>query len=196
MNSRKIFFIILIFGITLRLSAQGYLVYNNTEVKDKEKETKAKVESTKPSETGYSWKFLSATPSVIDKSMVEKSGEHDFGQRVAWLKSLINKYYVTKEDVIPGDPMMRTIVLKPNVYYTIRKIEKHLKKEVKNGDISTEEASSEMEHILEVALSVIDTEEVGSFEIALRKNKRNTEKLISLFQQVKLQNIYRTSKSL
>ncbi|MDR1368919.1 MAG: hypothetical protein LBJ72_02155 [Dysgonamonadaceae bacterium] len=173
MSSKKIFFVILLFSIVTKLSAQEYLAYNNSANKE------AKV-----------WEFLSAIPSVIDKSIVEKSGKHDFGQRVACLKTLMEKYYITKEDVIPGDPMMRTIVLKPNVYYTVRKIEKYLKKEVKKGDMTAKEASSEMEHVLEVALSVIDTEETDSFETTLNKNKKNVEDQISLFQQVTLQNIY------
>lgn len=179
------------FGIVTQLSAQGYLAYNNTVIKDEVKTNTVRTEKAKPIENEYTWEFLSAIPSVIDESVADKSGKHDFGKRVACLKTLIEKYYITKEDVIPGDPMMRTIVLKPNVYYTVRKIEKYLKKEVKKGDITTEDASSEMEHILEVALSVIDSEGARSFEIALNKNRKNIEGQISLFQRVKLQSIYR-----
>lgn len=187
MNSIKILFITLLFSTLGRVSAQEYLAFNNPENNDEAMGIKTKVEK----ENAYIWEFLSAIPSVLDENTVEKSGKHDFGQRIACLKTLMNKYYITKEDAIPGDPMMRTIVLKPNVYYTVRNIEKHLKKEVKKGDITTEKASTELEHILEVALSVIDTEEIGSFEIALSKNKQNIEDQISLFRQVKLQNIYR-----
>lgn len=193
MDLRKIFFIVLLFGIVFQLSAQEYLAYNNPENNDVSNTIKSKTEIVKPNENEYKWELLSAIPSVIDESIATKSGNHDFGKRIACLKTLMEKYYITKESVIPGDPMMRTIVLKPNVYYTVRKIEKYLKKEVGNGNITTQEASSEMEHILEVALSVIDTEDIGSFEIALNKNKRNIEDQISLFQQVKLQNIYSTN---
>lgn len=193
MNSRKILFIILLLGTIIPLSAQEYLAYNNIGSKDEVeiKTIKIKAENVKPAENEYIWEFLSAIPSVINKSVVEKSDKHEFGQRVACLKTLMENHYITKEDVIPGDPMMRTIVLKPNVYYTVRKIEKYLKKEVRNGDITAKEASSEMEHVLKVALCVIDEEEMSSFEIALNKNKKNIADQISLFHQVKLQNIYR-----
>lgn len=189
MNLKKILFIVLLFGTRVPLSAQEFYAYNNMNNKDEVKKIKVRAENRKMFENKYTWEFLSAIPS-IDENIIKKSGKHDLGQRVACLKNLMENHYITKEDVIPGDPMMRTIVLKPNVYYTVRKIEKYLKREVKNGDIRLEEASSQMEHILEVALSVIDNKE-ESFEIALNKNKKNMENLITLFQQVKLQHIYK-----
>lgn len=191
MKSIKILFISLFLGITSQLPAQEYLAYNNSEMKNELKTSYKESKDSKPAENKYTWELLSAIPPVINENEADKSGNHDFGKRIAGLKTLMDKYYITKEDVIPGDPMMRTIVLNPNIYYTVRKIEKYLKKEVRNGGITTEDASLEMEHVLKVSLSVINSEEVTSFEAALNKNKKSIEAQIELFQQVKLQNIYR-----
>jgi hypothetical protein len=171
MDAKRIFFTVLLFGVANGAFAQGYLAYNG-------------------SGSGDTWAFLCAIPARIDESVAGKSAGHDLGRRVACLKALVEKYYVTKEDVIPGDPMMRTIVLKPHVYYAVHGIERYLKKEVKNGRRAAGEASREMEHVLEVALSVIDTEETGSFEAALGKSRGGMEDRILLFGQVALQSIY------
>jgi len=165
MKSLSITFLLLVLGSTLNVSAETSLTNNNAETEV----------------AHYEWEFLSAVPTQIYK----------IEERVAQLKDLMTKYYITKEDVIPGDPMMRTIVLKPKVYYSVNSIEKHLKRKIKKGAITKEQASLKLTHILEVALSIaMDSgEESQSFEIALKDAKR-IEDQISLFNKVKLQNIY------
>lgn len=192
MKSIRLAFSFFMFVLTTGLSAQTLLAYNATINNKKETKEITKENSVVSfkEDKKYKWEFLSAIPHNFGNNTIENSGKHDFGQKIACLKVLIDKYYITKEDVIPGDPMMRTIVLKPNVYYVTRKIEKHLKKEVKDGDISLEEASKEFAHILEVALAIIDSEESNTFEMALSKSKKNIEDQITIFSQVKLQNIY------
>lgn len=190
MKSKYIFYILFLFISIFKVSAQEYLAINTPVIeavinKDKAEVVKISIEKK------YKWEFLTVVPSMINQVVLEKSGSHDFGKRVACLKMLMNQFYITKEDAIAGDPMMRTIVLKPNVFYTVRKIEKHLKNGVKRGDINTLDAALTMEHVLEVALCVIDTDDSKSFELALNKNKKNIEDQISLFQQVKLDNIYK-----
>ncbi|MDR1202338.1 MAG: hypothetical protein LBL58_12050 [Tannerellaceae bacterium] len=167
MKVKILIVLIFTFHTFINLSAQTYLAYNDPK-----------------------WEFLSAIPESFDEQLIKKVSEHDFGKRVACLKKLVDKYYITKEDVIPGDPMMRTIVLKPNLYYSTHKLEKYLKQRVKDKSMRLADAAKEMEHILEVALSIVDTEDVSSFEVSVKKNKNNIEKQIELFNQVKLYNIY------
>lgn len=175
------------------LSAQTYLAYNALASNKKEsinieKEKKASKNIT--SEKTYNWEFLSAIPGSFDERLVKNTSGHEFGKRVAYLKKLMEKQYITKQNVIPGDPMMRTVVLKPNVYYSTRKLEKYFKQMVKDKSITLDDAAKEMEHILEVALAIVDTEDISSFEISIARNKNNTEKLVGIFNQVKLYNIY------
>lgn len=174
----------------INISAQTYLAYNDPSENIRNKAVSEKsLLKNETLEKEYNWEFLSAIPESFDKQLENKASEHDFGKRVACLKILLDKYYVTKEDVVPGDPMMRTIVLKPNIYYSTRKLEKHLKRRVKDKSIKLHDARKEMEHILEVALSVIEEDE-NSFEVLITKNKNNADKLIEIFNQVKLYNIY------
>lgn len=140
----------------------------------------------------YQWEFLSTTPSSFDDEITKNAGSHEFGSYVACLKKMVEKSYVTKEDVIPGDPMMRTIVNKPQIYYLVRKIEKHFKKEVEKNEISLTDASSQYAYVLKVALALLSesAETTSPFEAHVKNSRKDIETQIDLFQQVKLYNIY------
>ena len=102
----------------------------------------------------------------------------------------MEKYYISQEEVVPGDPTRRTIIKKPNIYNTTRKIEKYLKKGVKNGNINSDKATKDFTHILEVSLAAVSEENTESFEKALDQNKKNIEDQIDIFKQVKINSIY------
>ena len=171
------------------LAQNNLLAYNNL---PKEKEDVAIVDekaTVKAStENKYTWHFLSEVPQSCDKKAGTVVCHYDLGQRVAHLKTLVYKYYITKEDAVAGDPMMRTVIRKTEIYFAINKLEKYLKQRVKANSMKPEDASKEMEHILEVALAVIDTD-ADSFEKTVAINKNKTENLLDIFNRVKLQNI-------
>lgn len=141
------------------------------------------------------WEFDSSTPVTFDSNTTEKAEKHEFGSKVACLKVLMDEYYITQEEIVPGDPMRRTIIKKSNVYNTTRKIEKHLKKEVKKGNISVENASNLFTHILEVALAIVDEANTKDFEDNLDAKKKNINDQIALFNQVKINSIYYTASN-
>lgn len=141
------------------------------------------------------WEFESSTPVTFENKTIEKSEKHEFGSKVACLKVLMDEYYVTQEEIVPGDPMRRTIIKKSNVYNTARKIEKHLKKEVKKGNISIDEATNLFTHVLEVTLAIVDETNTKEFEDNLDAKKKNIEEQIALFNQVKINSIYYTASN-
>lgn len=187
----SLFLFILMLGIGANISAQDFYADNYRAGKnetDKNIVKSSKDEDTKNKE--YKWEFDSSVPPTFDDNTIQKAEAHEFGSKVACLKVLMEKYYVSKEEVVPGDPMTRTIIKKPNIYNTARKIEKHLKKEVKNGDISLEKATNDLTHILEVSLAIISEPKTETFEEALDQNKKNIEDQIDIFKQVKINSIY------
>ncbi len=190
MKGKILAVIIFTFSSIAGLQAQTYLAYNTPESNKKEINIEKETSKSIAPEKAYKWEFLSSVPESFDAQLEKNVSAHDFGKRVACLKKLVEKHYITKEDVIPGDPMMRTIVLKPTIYYSTRKLEKHLKQKVKDRSMRLSDATKEMEHILEVALSLIDMDEENSFEALVKKNKNSAEKQIEIFSQVKLYNIY------
>jgi hypothetical protein len=93
-------------------------------------------------------------------------GEHMLGKLVSEKLYLLESKYTYQVPIVPGNPQTRTIVRKPVIYDAVRKIERHLKKSVKKGEISTETASAEFNKVLDVAFNVL-TAETTSFEKAI-----------------------------
>lgn len=179
--------------LPISLSAQEYLAYYDTKDAVAVAEHKlATYEKRSEVKRSHRWEFLSVIPKQFDKQVQKEAGKHYLGSQVACLKKLVEKSYITKEDVIPGDPMLRTIVRKPDVYYLTRKIEKHLIREVKEKELSLEEASAHFSHILKVVLTLADdsSDEAVAFEASISKNRKNVEEAIGLFEQVELADIY------
>lgn len=117
----------------------------------------------------------------IDLSSVSKEliGEHDFGQLISEKLYLFEAKYTYEIPSIPGNPQMRTMIRKPVIYEAVKKIERHLKKSVKKGDISVETASIDFNKVLDVAFNIL-TAETDSFEKAIAESK-NADSLSALF---------------
>lgn len=136
------------------------------------------------------WEFSSFAPSNFNGAEYAEIESHDLGREVACLKYLNDKLYVQKEMPVPGDPTVRTIIKKQDVYNAVRSIEKYYKKQVKNNVLSQEEAGRRFSQILKISISLIYEDDTDSFEKAVTEQKKNTENLIGLFNQVNLINIY------
>lgn len=166
--------------------SQNLLASNTGKSSDKNEATSVETEA----KAGYKWEFYSIVPDSFDESIIQNAEENNFGQRVACLKTLVEKYYISKEEIVPGHPAMRTMIRKPNIYNTVRKVEKHLKKEVKKGNLSLQQATNELTHVLEVAISAVDEPDTHSFESSLNESKGSVNEQINVFKQVKLNYFY------
>ena len=128
-----------------------------------------------------------ASSNEVDLNSVSKDliGEHAFGQPISEKLYLFESKYTYEVPIVPGNPQMRTMIRKPVIYDAVKKIERHLKKSVKNGEISVEAASSDFTKVLDVAFNVLTAETV-EFEKAIAKSN-NAHSLTNLFtQRVKL----------
>lgn len=112
----------------------------------------------------------------ISKDMI---GEHTFGQSVSEKLYLLESKYTYEVPIVPGNPQTRTMVRKPVIYDAVKKIERHLKKAVKKGEITTESASGDFNKVLDVAFNVL-TAETESFEKTISETN-DVNSLTSLF---------------
>ena len=93
---------------------------------------------------------------------------------------------VKRVPVVPGDPTMRTVIKKGEIYNAVRKVAKGLGEEVKDDKLTDQEADKLLNKVLNVAISAFYTDDSKSFEKALRENKKDYHRLLAVFSQVML----------
>jgi len=102
---------------------------------------------------------------------------------------LFNDHYSYKVPVAPGNSATKTIFRKPEIYLSVKKIERYLNKSVKKGDLNSNVAQKEYDKVLNVALNILD-ENTDKFEQRLRSVGEDAPKLLNIYlYEVKLENI-------
>ena len=134
------------------------------------------------------WEFYSAIKQPSADALAN-AGNYKFGQEAGYLYNQFMKIYVVREEVVPGDPTRRTVIRKPTIYNEVRSIEKQLNKDVKSKKLTKEEASDEFANVLKIALAAIDSD-TNTFEEALQGNKKDSSRLLAIFDNVKLKSLY------
>ncbi|MBP3517395.1 MAG: hypothetical protein J6K31_03095 [Parabacteroides sp.] len=134
------------------------------------------------------WEFYS----TVQKPTVEElanADNHKFGKEVGYLYHVFMDMYVVKEEVVPGDPARRAVIRKPDIYNAVRSIEKQLNKEMKSNRLTKDAAADKFANVLKIALAAIDSD-TSTFEKALYGNKKDSSRLLAIFDNVKLKNLY------
>ncbi len=129
------------------------------------------------------WEFYLVYES--DKSLPVNE-DYLFGNTAFQMKEKIQQMFVTREEIVPGDPITRTIIKKPSIYRSVITLEKHLKKEVKENRISVEKATEIFVNVERIALAAFDTFGTEKFEDELNRFRKNPNQLLSVFAKVKL----------
>lgn len=135
------------------------------------------------------WEFMSTHKEPTAEELASFSDSEKFGKKAAYFYDIFKETYVTKEEVVPGDPTKRTIIRKPEIYNAVRSIEKALGKAIKKKEISREESCKQFCHVLEVSLAAIDSD-TQSLEDTLNSHRKDPKSLLAIFQNVSLQSIY------
>ena len=102
---------------------------------------------------------------AISKEMIE---EYYLGETIATKLYLFESKYTYQVPIVPGNPQTRTVIRKPVIYEAVKKIEKHLKKAVKKGEITSETAQSKFDKVLDVARNIL-TADTARFEKAINE---------------------------
>lgn len=95
---------------------------------------------------------------------------HLLGDEIAKKMYRMGQTYTYTEAPTPMSPTPKTVVKKPVIYYSILKLDKDLRKKVKNTEVSQDEAINTMGEILDLAF-IIFSQETSEFENYLKNNK-------------------------
>ena len=137
----------------------------------------------------YRWEFLLSVKEDFSAEDYQQAVKTGFGKELGCLIHLYETSTVKKEQVVEGDPTIRTMILKPTVYNSVKNIEKYYKRRLKSDSFSEIDREA-FEHVMKVAISSLDTEETEEFEQALQETKKDPEKQIAVFQSVLLTSVY------
>ncbi len=106
--------------------------------------------------------------------------DHFLGQDIAMKMQLLKESYTYKE-VNEISNTENTVIEKPSIYNSVRKLSKHLKKSIKKGNISEPEAFNLLDNVLNIALN-IRYQDTAALESELWKIKEPDE-LARLFTE-------------
>ncbi len=118
----------------------------------------------------------------IDPNYISK---HYLGEDMAIKMHLMKETYTYIERGDEINPVDKTIVNKPSIFYSMKKLNNYYIKQIKKGTISREEAKDRLDKYLDICLSIY-LQSTDSFEEALRSSKGNDE-LDLVFSRVVLQ---------
>ena len=111
--------------------------------------------------------------------------EHSFGPLVSRKLYLLQSKYTYQVPVVPGNPQTKTVIRKPVIYEAVQKIEHYLKKSVRKGIVSNEEAVTEFNSVLDVALNIFAADS-NSFEKAISKSDDPSSLIVLFTKRVRL----------
>jgi hypothetical protein len=118
----------------------------------------------------------------VDYTKVPK---HFLGYEIGSKMYLIDKTYTVVEEPSPVNPVEKTIVNKPAIFYSIKKLNKYYKKTIKKGEITEEQAKDELNTYLDICLSIYN-QKTELFEEAL-KNSKEEKEIAAVFSRVILE---------
>ena len=111
--------------------------------------------------------------------------DHVFGPLVSRKLYLLGSKYTFQVPVVPGNPQTKTVIRKVAIYEAVQKIEHYLKKSVRKGTLSQEEAVKSFNCVLDVALNVFAADS-NNFEKEIVKTDDPTTLIILFTKRVRL----------
>ncbi len=112
--------------------------------------------------------------------------DHFLGYEIAKKMQLLKESYTYQEPGTATQPVGATVVEKPSIFYSVKKIERHLKKATKKEMIGEDDARAQLNSILDIALN-IRYQETEKFEQILWDIKDPEEMATLYSSRVKLE---------
>jgi len=115
-------------------------------------------------------------PGSLDLSGVDPLSvkEHVLGENIAKKMVLFSDRYTQIIPASPTSPVDKTVIKKPVIYNSIKKLNKHYSSAVKKNELQVEQAKSEFEKCLNIALSIYN-KNTELFEKTLKKAKEPSQ---------------------
>jgi hypothetical protein len=118
----------------------------------------------------------------IDYTKVPK---HYLGYEIGSKMYLLDQTYTVIEEPSAVNPVEKTIVNKPAIFYSIKKLNKYYKKTIRKGEMTEEKAKEQLNAYLDICLSIYN-QETETFEEALKNSKKEKE-IAAVFSRVVLE---------
>jgi hypothetical protein len=124
-------------------------------------------------------KLADATNIEVDLSQINKN---PLGTEVAKKAFILKKTYTYIEKGSPTSPGDKTIVRKPTIYYSVLKLNKFYKKEIKKGNMNEKVAADRYTLVLDRAYSIFDqnTQDFERYLKSLKKPQDIEEAFLSI----------------
>jgi hypothetical protein len=139
-------------------------------------------------ETSEKTIYSFVTPHDVDRRLTpapNHSGKDFLGPQVGAKMAMFRDTYSFIEKGSPSSPGDKTVIRKPSIYYGIRKLSKHFKKEVKSGRLTQTEAASIYISIIDKGLLLIG-EDTPALEKELWAAKKPIQ-ILDVFDRVKFE---------
>ncbi|MFV0554942.1 MAG: hypothetical protein ACK5LR_09580 [Mangrovibacterium sp.] len=130
------------------------------------------------------WKFY-ANEIELDAQAISSSN-YFLGGRAECLLSIFEKASVKREQIVEGDPSVTLVIANPEVYSSVKGIEKHIKRGVKKGELESGLVKVEFERVLEVAIAALTEYNIDGFVNALKEHQKEKDELLKIFLKVEL----------
>lgn len=177
MKTILMLFVLQIFPVPIRLTAQeAYPVLASIALDTLGKEERSPLVY-EYRLIAYAYELSQMTPSETQNGI--------FGESIDRKLALTEKLYVTKKEIVPGNPRTRDIIRKPVIYLAVRKTERFLIRQVKQHEMQKVEAEKLMNQVLNVALSLFPAES-DRVEQALASIRDDQTRLNFFRYQIKL----------
>jgi hypothetical protein len=132
------------------------------------------------------FRFLNQLGDTIHIEIKQESvGNHYLGEYIAIKFYRIKEVYTYEEMGTVTNPVAQTIVNKPAIYYSLKKLNTHYKRQLKKGEIDTSVAMEELGRCFDVGFAIFE-QDTSEFEKAL-KSARKPDQIADLFTQVILE---------
>ena len=109
---------------------------------------------------------------------------HPYGEAIARKFQLLKDTYTWRDLGDATNPTERTVVEKPVLYYSFKKVDKYLKKQVKSGAIEKNDAMLALASVLDIGFSIRHQNTIA-FEEAIRAAKSG-DKILAIYENVVL----------
>jgi len=112
-------------------------------------------------------------------------GSHYLGSDMAVKLYRLKETYTYLESGSDANPVSKTVVSKPNIYYSLKKLNTHYKKQLKKGEIDSSSAKKQLGWYFDIGFAIYEQNTLD-FENALKRT-RKPEQIVEVFTQVILE---------
>ncbi len=114
-----------------------------------------------------------------------KVPSHYLGEDIALKMYLVEQTYTIVEEATSVNPVEKTIVNKPSIFYSIKRLNKYYKRAIRKGEMTEEEVKTRLNNYLDICLSIY-RQDTNLFEEAL-KNSKEKDEIVAVFSRVILE---------